>query len=448
MPKQEYFDGTQWQACCNEGAEVSVENEAGTPIPITGSMTISAGSVNMNLGAELNALSAFSQNGIMVRTGTGSYAGRSLVAAAGINITNADGVSDNPIIGLGVVDINKLAGYPSNSSLFLNGSGIWSNPLFVDTDATTYRMQLNNSNLSSHATGLIIQKNAVDMVEFGFNNSTNEAYFWGVGPASLKFGTDATKRMEILSNGLINAFNKFTFFENSKQIYIRASSNYLDLRGDNVRNSKASAIIETNAYNETASIVMNGDYIQTIQTFDDLGFIFTDEDTDPTTSYQSYISSNGSLVTSSSKKIKQSIRKKQKKNYLERLNKLNVYSYSLKTPINKDDSNKTKLRKYFKNKQLHIGLISEEVKELFDNATDNYKTIDFNNKNKKEIAKSIINYIPDQSEEDYIKDKNRKRGNVIGINYNILLCYTILAIQELTQKVEQLKFNNEIEPVF
>ena len=438
MAKPEYFDGTEWQTCC-DGAEVSVQNEPSTPIPITGSLTIAAGLVNMNLGAELNALSAFSQNGIMVRTGTGSYAGRSLVAADGINITNADGVSANPIIGLGTVAINKLAGYPNNNSLFLNGSGIWSNPLFVDTNAITYRMQLNNSNLSSYATGLIIQKNAVDMVEFGFNNSTNEAYFWGVGPAALKFGTDATKRMEILSNGLINAFNKFTFFENSKQIYIRASSNYLDLRGDNVRNSKASAILETNAYNETASIVMNGDYIQTIQTFDDLGFIFTDEDADPTTSYQSYISSNGSLVTASSKNIKQSIRPKQKNNYLERLNKLNVYSYSLKTPINKDDAAKRKCRKYFKNKQLHVGLLSEEVNALFDNATDNYKAIDFDSNNKQEIAKTVGNYRPKISEADYIKDKMVKRGEVTGINYNTLFCYAILAIQELTEKVAKLE---------
>lgn len=438
MAKPEYFDGTGWQTCC-DGAEVSVENAPSTPIPITGSLTIAAGSVDMNLGAELNALSAFAQNGIMVRTGTGSYAGRSLVAADGINITNADGVADNPIIGLGTVAINKLADYPNNNSLFLNGSGIWSNPLFVDTNASTYRMQLNNSNLNATATGLIIQKNAVDMVEFGFNNSTNEAYFWGVGPAALKFGTDATKRMEILSNGLINAFNKFTFFENSKQIYIRASSNYLDLRGDNVRNSKASAILETNAYNETASIVMNGDYIQTIQTFDDLGFIFTDEDADPTTSYQSYISSNGSLVTASSKNIKQSIRPKQKKDYLERLNKLNVYSYSLKTPINKDDREKRKCRKYFKNKQLHVGLLSEEVNALFDNATDNYKTIDVDAGNKQEFAKTVGNYRPKISEADYIKDKMKKRGDVTGINYNTLFCYAILAIQELTEKVAKLE---------
>lgn len=426
-------------APCEKGAKVTIENEQSTPISITGSMTISEGLVDINLGAELNALSTFSQDGLVARIGVGNYIARTITSSSGINITNGDGIADNPLIELGTVPINKLLGYPNNNSLFLNGSGIWSNPLFVETNDITYRMQLNNTNLNSYATGLIIQKNAVDMVEFGFNNSTDEAYVWGVGSASLKFGTDATKRMEILSNGYINTFNKFTFFENNKQIYIRASSNYLDLRGDNVRNSKPSAIIETNAYNETASIVMNGDYIQTVQTFDDLGFIFTDEDNDPTTSYQSYISSNGSLVTASAKKLKQSIRAKKHKDYLERLNKLNIYSYSLKTPINKDDDAKRKCRKYFKNKQLHVGLLSEEVNALFDNATDNYKTIDVDEGNKQEFAKTVGDYKPEISETDYIKDKMARKGDVTGIKYDTLVCYMILAIQELTARFEKLE---------
>ena len=220
---------------------------------------------------------------------------------------------------------------------------------------------------------------------------------------------------------------------------MRGSSAYLDLRGAYVRNSKASSIIETNAYGETASLVMNGDYIQSIQTFDDLGFIFTDEDTDPQSSWQSYISSSGSLVTSSSKKKKHSIRKKEHKNYLERLNKLNIYSYALKTPILDNDNEKTKTRKYFKNKQLHLGLLSEEVEELFDNCTDNFKTIEFDKSNKKEIKESIKDYIPKVDEQEYIKIKNQKKGDIIGIKYDSLLCYTILAIQELSKKVESLE---------
>lgn len=118
MAKPEYFDGTEWQSCCGDGADVSVQNEPGTPIPITGSLTISAGSVNMTLGAELDALSAFSQNGLMVRTGTGSYAGRTLIAGTGINITNGNGVAGNPVIsttGLSLTLTGAVTGSGSGS---------------------------------------------------------------------------------------------------------------------------------------------------------------------------------------------------------------------------------------------------------------------------------------------------------------------------------------------
>jgi hypothetical protein len=236
-----------------------------------------------------------------------------------------------------------------------------------------------------------------------------------------------------------NSNTKITSYESGYQIYMRASSNYLDLRGAYVYSSRSSAIIETNSNNETAAIVMNGDFIQTIQTFDNLGFIFTDEDTNPQSSWQSYISYSGSLITSSSKKKKHSIRKKEHKNYLERLNKLNIYSYALKTPILNNDNEKTKIRKYFKNKQLHLGLLSEEVEELFDNCTDNFKIIEFDKNNKKEIKESIKDYTPKVDEQEYIKFKNKKRKGVIGVKYDSLLCYTILAIQELSKKVELLK---------
>jgi hypothetical protein len=290
---------------------------------------------------------------------------------------------------------------------------------YVDSLITTQLQNLSNivttgtlkaNNLSTYNVGAIVVSSPFNMS----NNSINNAYS-------------------------LTANYKITSSESSYQIYMRSSSTYLDLRGAYVRNYKTSAIIETNAYNETASLVMNGDYIQSIQTFDDLGFIFTDEDTDPQSSWQSYISSSGSLVTSSSKKKKHSIRKKEHKNYLERLNKLNIYSYALKIPILDNDNEKTKTRKYFKNKQLHLGLLSEEVEELFDNCTDNFKTIEFDKSNKKEIKESIKVYIPKVDEQEYIKIKNQKKGDIIGIKYDSLLCYTILAIQELSKKVESLE---------
>lgn len=259
------------------------------------------------------------------------------------------------------------------------------------------------------------------------------------GDIRVQTGTLITNNIATYNSNQINVLNDIRLLNGINQTYIKQNSNYLTLRGVYTRGQKASCIIETNSYNETASIAMNGDYIQTIQTFDDLGFIFTDEDNDPQSSWQSYISSSGSLVTSSSKKKKHSIRKKEHKNYLERLNKLNIYSYALKTPILDNDNEKTKTRKYFKNKQLHLGLLSEEVEELFDNCTDNFKTIEFDKSNKKEIKESIKGYIPKVDEQEYIKVKNQKKGEIIGIKYDSLLCYTILAIQELSKKVESLE---------
>ncbi|PFX12434.1 hypothetical protein AWC38_SpisGene23609 [Stylophora pistillata] len=491
MAKPEYFDGVEWQTCCGDGADISVQNEPSTPIPITGSLTISAGSVNMTLGAELDALSAFSQNGLITRTGTGSYVGRSLVAGTGINITNGNGVLGNPVIsatglsltltgavtGSGSGTINTTLG--ENQSLPFSylkhnwSSGVEKGVYHILVDAATpphFVHVVQSGSGSTYRRWLTVYKpgfgsQPTGSYQLGFYHAANgHQYPFEIGTYGSTLRTYLRTTVDINNNKIINLaepsqsqdaatknyvdnnagggspYNgKFIFQESGYQIYIRAYSNYLDLRNDYIRNNRYAAIIETNSANETASIAMNGDYIQTIQTFDDLGFIFTDEDTDPTTSYQSYISSNGSLVTSSSKKKKHSIRKKSHKNYLERLNKLNIYSYALKTPIANKDGEKTKVRKFYKNKQLHVGLVSEEVNELFDNATDNYKTIDFDSKNKKEIEKAIGDYKPEISEQDYIKDKMAKRGDVTGIKYDTLLCYTILAIQELTQKVEQLE---------
>jgi hypothetical protein len=179
---------------------------------------------------------------------------------------------------------------------------------------------------------------------------------------------------------------------------------------------------------------MNGDYIQTIQTFDDLGFIFTDEDLDPSTTYQSYISANGSLVVSSSKNTKHSIQEKPTKDYLDRLNKLKVYSYAHKVPIMDFDSEKKKTRKYYKNQRLHVGFLAEEVTQLFDNASDEFKLIELHPGNRQEFKKLTNDYSPKVKAKTYLESRNQARQGP-GVNYNTLLCYTILAIQELTQRL-------------
>jgi len=309
----------------------------------------------------------------------------------------------------GQLNISRLSGYPSNSSVFLNGSGNWIDPLNVTVNASAYNILVNNLNSGATNTGLIIRNNGNNAVEFGYNTSTNEAYVWASNTATLKFGTNSVKRMDIANNS-----GKVSFYDPSYNCYIRPASNFLDMKGLNVYNSVVSTIIETNASNENSSIVMNGDFMQFINPMDTLGFIFTDEDNSSMTSYVAYINSSGQIV-SSSKEKKHSIRKKEHKDYLQRLNKLNIYSYGLKYQINKNDSTKEKSRKQIKMNELQIGVIAEEVAEIFDNATNLYKPLD-------ESKKARPAHTPS-----------------LGVNYNTIICYTILAVQELAKKVEFLE---------
>lgn len=107
----------------------------------------------------------------------------------------------------GQLNINRLNGYPASSSLYLRGDGTWNAPSFsnlITTSSISYEITINNTNTSSTDTGLLVQNNGTDAVNFGFNNSTNEAYVWAYGSSTLKFGTNAIKRMQLLNNGTLD----------------------------------------------------------------------------------------------------------------------------------------------------------------------------------------------------------------------------------------------------
>ncbi len=119
MTKPEYFNGTEWKSFCSEGAPVDVQNEASSPFPITGSLIIKEGTINADLGPELDALAIFNQNGLVTRTGDGTYAGRELIAGNGIEIENGNGVNGNPIISATVLPDPFINDLPINGNLDL-----------------------------------------------------------------------------------------------------------------------------------------------------------------------------------------------------------------------------------------------------------------------------------------------------------------------------------------
>jgi len=77
----------------------------------------------------------------------------------------------------------------------------WFNPYYGVSNSTSFSNIMNNTNSAAKATGLSVQNNGNNAVEFGFNNSTNEAYVWAYGTSSLKFGTASTMRARFLNNG-------------------------------------------------------------------------------------------------------------------------------------------------------------------------------------------------------------------------------------------------------
>lgn len=69
-------------------------------LTISGSPITSSGALTFALANDLAALEALTNTGFAVRTGTDTWAQRSIAVGSGLTITNADGVAGNPTIGL------------------------------------------------------------------------------------------------------------------------------------------------------------------------------------------------------------------------------------------------------------------------------------------------------------------------------------------------------------
>ncbi len=109
---------------------------------------------------------------------------------------------------------------------------------------------------------------------------------------------------------------------------------------------------------------------------------------------------------------------------LDRFLRLSVKSYGYKQEKRKNSSKLREARIEKKANKMHIGLILEELFEVFPNCIPDYYNSLFQNKG----SKKNLNL------KEEIKDISNS-----GINYNVLLCYFIMAFQEYAKKT-----NNEI----
>ena len=97
-------DGT-WATPASTGGVTSVGITGSTGLTVSNSPITSSGSILINLSVQLQNLSSLVTTGIMTRTGTNTFAARSLSTGTGLTISNADGISGNPTINLNTTGV-------------------------------------------------------------------------------------------------------------------------------------------------------------------------------------------------------------------------------------------------------------------------------------------------------------------------------------------------------
>jgi len=113
---------------------------------ISGSLSLSLGdipdlsSVYQPLDATLTSLSSFDTNGILCQTAADTFAGRTLTGpAAGITVTNGNGVSGNPTLAL-ANDLSAVEGLSSTGVALRTGTDTWSTA--SDTRVSSNKLEL------------------------------------------------------------------------------------------------------------------------------------------------------------------------------------------------------------------------------------------------------------------------------------------------------------------
>ena len=144
-----------------------------------------AGNPTLSLNGDLNALENLASTGIAVRTGTNTWAQRTITAGAGITVTNGNGVSGNPTISLPSSAITNL-------NLWSAGTGTSSVRTGSNTTSSgNFSVSIGRSNIASgegsFAGGVPDNGGTINTVATQRNSfSFQEAYaqFWGVSAGS------------------------------------------------------------------------------------------------------------------------------------------------------------------------------------------------------------------------------------------------------------------------
>lgn len=184
-----------------------------------------------------------------------------------------------------------------------------------------------------------------------------------------------------------------------------------------------SGYIIENSNSESAGIGFDGSNDAcTIWTAGDSGSYLNIQDEDTPNIRVAYVANNGAWTQVSSQKRKHSIKAKSNNNVLERFLKLSIKSYGYKYAAKKNQTKKQKKRIEKKSNKMAIGLILEELFEVFPNCIPDYYNKMFQ----------------DKRNEDLVLQEEIKDFENSGIDYNTLICYFIMAFQEYVKKTDNL----------
>ena len=142
------------------------------------------------IDADLTAVAGLAANGLIVRTGSGTAAVRSIaVPAAGISITNADGVAGNPTLAL-ANDLAAIEALTGTGFVRRTGAEAWSASAIVDGDlpSTLTGKTYNGLTLAALAAGFTISGGTAAKI-LTVNNTLS---FSGTDGATLNIGAGGT----------------------------------------------------------------------------------------------------------------------------------------------------------------------------------------------------------------------------------------------------------------
>ena len=109
---------------------------------------------------------------------------------------------------------------------------------------------------------------------------------------------------------------------------------------------------------------------------------------------------------------------------------------------NKEYDEKKLNRMIYKNKKLNIGLIADEISDIFENMTDKEKLMNLDDDNINDYNELIKDKKPTINDDEYLKEKNNKPHT--SINYNVVCCYLIKCFHEQITINEKLEDENKL----